>query len=118
MSTRRHSDGQALTETLVTLVALVPVFMLIPYLGKYLDVKHKTEDGARYALWERTVYSDPGASWNAGENPGRSMRDRYSYTPDWSHRFHSVSDTEGSHSKCAVPERPTHLSPRANEYPL
>ena len=42
--------------------------MLVPYLGKYLDVKHKAEDSARYALWERTVFSDPGASWEAGEN--------------------------------------------------
>jgi len=64
----RRSKGQALTETLVTFVVLVPVFMLIPYLGKYLDVKHKTEDSARYALWERTVFADPGASWDSGEN--------------------------------------------------
>ena len=34
---RRQQSGQALTETLVAFVVLVPVFMLIPYLGKYLD---------------------------------------------------------------------------------
>jgi len=73
---RARQGGQALTETLVAFVVLVPVFMLIPYLGKYLDVKHKTEDGARYALWERTVFSDPGASWGAGENQKSDTRIR------------------------------------------
>ena len=57
-----------MSETLVAFVVLVPIFMLAPYLGKYLDVKHKTEDSARYALWERTVFSDPGAGWDASEN--------------------------------------------------
>jgi len=68
MAINRHARGQALTETLVAFVVLVPIFMLVPYLGKYLDVKHRTEDAARYALWERTVFSDPGASWDSGEN--------------------------------------------------
>lgn len=62
------SRGQALTETLVALLVLVPIFMLIPYLGKYLDVKHKAQDGARYAIWERTLFSDGGAGWDSGEN--------------------------------------------------
>lgn len=59
--------GQALSETLVGLLALVPVLILIPYIGKYLDVKHKTLDAGRYAVWERSVFSD-GGSWGAGEN--------------------------------------------------
>jgi len=74
MNVRRYTEGQALTETLVAFLVLVPVFMLIPYLGKNLDVKHKTEDGARYALWERTVFSDPGASWESQENQKSDTR--------------------------------------------
>ena len=65
---RSKVRGQALSETLVAFVVLVPILMLTPYLGKYLDVKHKAEDSARYAVWERTVFSDPGAGWNALEN--------------------------------------------------
>lgn len=71
---RKYSEGQALSETLVAFVVLVPIFMLIPYLGKYLDVKHKAEDSARYVLWERTVFSDPGASWEAEENQKSDAR--------------------------------------------
>ena len=57
-----------MTETLVALLALCPLLLLAPYLGKYLDVKDKAGNAARYAAWERTVWSDPGAGWNAGEN--------------------------------------------------
>ena len=74
MSSAQKSKGQALTETLVAFIVLVPIFVLIPYLGKYLDVKHKAEDSARYALWERTVFADPGASWDAGENQKSDAR--------------------------------------------
>lgn len=71
---RRLCTGQALSETLVAFVVLVPVFMLVPYLGKYLDVKHKAEDSARYALWERTIFADPGAGWGALENQKSDAR--------------------------------------------
>lgn len=70
----RLQQGQALSETLVAFVVLVPIFMLIPYLGKYLDVKHKAEEGARYAVWERSVFADPGASWDANENTKSDAR--------------------------------------------
>ncbi len=60
--------GQATTETLVSLLFLVPLFVLLPYIGKYLDIKDKTIAGARYLVWERTVRSDPAASWGADEN--------------------------------------------------
>lgn len=62
------SHGQALTETLVSLLALVPLFIIVPYIGKYLDVKHKVADATRYSVWERTIWSDPGAELGSGEN--------------------------------------------------
>ena len=74
MMLRSQPNGQALTETLVALIVLVPILLLIPYLGKYLDVKHKTEDSARYVLWERTIFSDPGSSWQSGENQKSDAR--------------------------------------------
>lgn len=64
----RKSTGQATAETLVSMLALVPLFILIPYIGKYLDVKSKTVEANRYASWERTNFSDPGAAWGGGEN--------------------------------------------------
>jgi hypothetical protein len=49
-------------ETLVALLALSPFLIGIPLLGKQLDVKHKSYDAARYAVWERTVWRSDGTS--------------------------------------------------------
>lgn len=62
------SRGQALTEVLVSLVFFVPVFLLVPIIGKYLDIKQKTIEASRYAVWERSIWSDPGSSWDNNEN--------------------------------------------------
>ena len=35
---------------------LVPLFILIPLLGKYIDIKHATIMAARYEAWEYTVW--------------------------------------------------------------
>ena len=55
-------------ETLVSLLALGPLLVLTPYIGKYLDVKAKVAEASRYAAFQRTIFSDPGASWGAEEN--------------------------------------------------
>ncbi|MEE9552364.1 MAG: hypothetical protein V3V89_04900, partial [Gammaproteobacteria bacterium] len=50
-------SGQAMTETLVTAATvLVPLMLLIPLLGKYIDIKHATIQSARYEAWEYTVW--------------------------------------------------------------
>ena len=64
----RYYRGDALTETLISLLALIPLFIIIPYIGKYLDVKDKAAGAIRYLTWERTILSDPTASWGAVEN--------------------------------------------------
>lgn len=59
--------GSATVETLVAALVAIPLFIAVPLLGKQLDAKHKTSMAARYAAWERTVWSDPGSSWRNGE---------------------------------------------------
>ena len=52
-----HQLGQAMTETLVTAsTVLVPLLLLIPLLGKYIDIKHAAIQSARYEAWEYTVW--------------------------------------------------------------
>ena len=65
----RRAHGQALVEFIIaaTLV-IVPVFLIIPMLGKYIDIKSSTVQAARYAAWERTVWYGAAASsddWDA-----------------------------------------------------
>lgn len=54
--------GNAMAETLVAFLALAPFIAGIPLLGKQLDIKQKTYDATRYAVWERTVWRSDGAS--------------------------------------------------------
>lgn len=72
----RRQFGQAMTEFNVTAAfLLVPLFIMIPLLGKYIDMKHASVQAARYMAWERTVWFetttapkvkfDPSATINA-----------------------------------------------------
>lgn len=57
-----------MAETVVSLLAFSPFIVAIPLLGKQLDIKHKTFDTARYALWERTVWRSDGTSNRKSED--------------------------------------------------
>lgn len=49
--------GQAMTEMLVACAfVVVPLFLIVPTVGKYIDMKHAAVNAARYVSWERTVY--------------------------------------------------------------
>ncbi len=48
-------DGSALTEFAVTMIVLVPMFLMVPMLGKIADMNSSTIQASRYAAWERTV---------------------------------------------------------------
>ncbi len=61
---RGTESGQAYTEFLVLTLALVPLYLSIQLVGKYLDVKQKNIEAGRYAVWERAVFSDANAPWN------------------------------------------------------
>ena len=60
-------EGQAMVEFLIaaTLV-LIPLFLTVPLLGKYMDLKATSIQAARYAAWERTVWFGH-ADWTAAE---------------------------------------------------
>ena len=55
---RRTQRGQSLTEVAVMAAVLVPLFLLVPVLAKYVHLQHKGEQMARSAAWEATVTKD------------------------------------------------------------
>jgi len=75
MKRNKHS-GTAITEVIVALLALSPFLIGIPLLGKQLDVKHKSMDAARYAAWERTVWSSGGSNRKDAADITLEARDR------------------------------------------
>lgn len=61
MSAWRRQRGQAMTEFVIAATyVLVPLFVAVPMLAKYLDIKQAAVQAARYEAWEYTVwYQDP-----------------------------------------------------------
>lgn len=68
--------GNALVETIVASMALLPFIGGIALLGKQLDVKHKSFDALRYSVWERTVWSGSGAHAKADADLAMETLDR------------------------------------------
>ena len=56
-SNTKTQSGQSVTEFIVMLVVMTPIFLLIPMIGKYSDMNHSTINASRYVAWERTIHS-------------------------------------------------------------
>lgn len=54
--TRLRTRGQALSEMLLVLLALLPLWWLIPMLDKYQQLSHATLLASRYAAWDDTWF--------------------------------------------------------------
>ncbi len=60
MHRAQRQRGHALTEFIVLSVALVPLFLLMPLIGKYQDISHSVLAASRYAAFDMlTRYNDP-----------------------------------------------------------
>jgi hypothetical protein len=69
----KYQEGQAATEFLVTAVfILVPLFLIVPLLGKYIDIKHAAIQNARFLAWEYTVWSGDDEKSMAGVDDNQS----------------------------------------------
>ena len=71
-----YQAGTAITEVIVTMLALSPFLIGIPLLGKQLDIKHKSMDATRYAVWERTVWRSGGTNRKDADDISLEARDR------------------------------------------
>ena len=74
---RQTEKGQAMTEFLICAsFALVPLFLGISMLAKYIDIKQTAIQAARYEAWEYTVwYADdtqPSTGFDAADQPIKS----------------------------------------------
>ncbi len=63
MRTKGNQAGQAATECIIASVfLLVPLFLIIPLVGKYIDIRHAAIGQARFLAWEYTVRTDKDAT--------------------------------------------------------
>ncbi len=68
-SGKSRQSGQAMTEMVIAATfLLVPLFLLIPWLGKFIDLHQSAIQAARYEAWEYTVWYE-----NANEAPDTTI---------------------------------------------
>ena len=74
-----HQNGQALTEFLVIALALVPLFLLLPMVGKYQDLVHATQMASRYAAFDATSFGNTGGfnPWKPPAQLAAEVRRRF-----------------------------------------
>ncbi|HEU4654724.1 MAG TPA: hypothetical protein VFS47_12105 [Steroidobacteraceae bacterium] len=94
-STRKCSIGNATAETLIALLALAPFIAGIPLLGKQLDIKQKSYDATRYAVWERTIWSPTGTHAKSAEEIELEARDRTLGDPNVGIASSEILQTQG-----------------------
>jgi hypothetical protein len=87
-----HSRGQAMTEFVVSAAfVLVPLFILVPIIGKYVDMKHAAIQTARYEAWEYTAnYSslgDESSGFSAVANSKKPVKSVYALKNESRRRF-------------------------------
>ena len=59
MVSEHRQRGQAMAEFVVSVAfVFLPLFVLVPPLGKLADIQHENQLAARYVTWERTVWFD------------------------------------------------------------
>lgn len=78
-----HQRGQSTVEFAVLALVLVPLLLIVPLLGKYLDLAQTTAVASRYAAFEGTVRH---SSSTAGWKPEAALADEVR------RRFFSASD--------------------------
>lgn len=61
--------GQAMTEFVISAAfVLVPLFILVPIIGKYVDMKHTAIQTARYEAWEYSAHYESLGDQSSGFN--------------------------------------------------
>lgn len=72
-----RETGQAMTETLVLAVAVLPFVIAVPLIAKYQDIRHATVSASRTAAFECSIRPDACADGQAGAGIEAHVRRRH-----------------------------------------
>ena len=98
----RKQAGQAMTEfSIAATFVLIPLFLMIPLLGKFLDMKASTIQAARYAAWERTVWTNS-SDWTS--HADSLTKDDSVLKTELTKRFFSDNCPDFSKTNCGTAE--------------
>lgn len=69
--------GQALTEFLVVALVLLPLFLLMPVIGKYQDIAYSTQMASRYVAFEAMTRNGATSGWKPEAQLSDEVRRRF-----------------------------------------
>ena len=77
-SRRLHQHGQSTIEFVVLSFVMVPLLLVVPLLGKYMDIAQTTAVASRYTAFEGTVrHSSSTAGWKSDAELAVEVRRRF-----------------------------------------
>lgn len=115
MNSYLRQNGQSTTEFIVISLVLVPLMIIVPLLGKYMDIAQTTTVASRYVAFEGAVHNTS-SSWKTDTNLANEVRRRFFSNSDAPTK---TSDTAGDFSANRnmlwTDYRGGHLLPNFNE---
>lgn len=75
-------QGQAMTEFVVIALALIPLFLMFPVIGKYQDIAHNVQLASRYAAFDALNRNDVSSSWKPEGQLAEEVRRRFFGDPE------------------------------------
>lgn len=94
---KQHQRGQALTEFLVAATAVIPLFLLIPLIGKYQDISNSTQLASRYVAFKATTRNDSASTWKPEGELRREVARRFFSNADAPIKTNDVAGNFKSH---------------------
>jgi hypothetical protein len=75
----RNQSGSAMTEFAILTVVMVPLFFVMPTLGKITDINNTSIQASRYMAWERTVSNQQQKTY---DELGAELHNRFLVHPE------------------------------------
>ena len=71
-----------MTEFVVIALALIPLFLMFPVIGKYQDIAHNVQLSSRYAAFDALNRNDVSGNWKPEEQLAEEIRRRFFGDPE------------------------------------
>lgn len=98
MRLRARQTGQSTVEFVVLSLIMVPLLLIVPLLGKYMDIAQATAEASRYTAFEGTVrHSSSVAGWKSDGELATEVRRRFFSNSDAHIKTHDVAGDFNAH---------------------
>jgi hypothetical protein len=90
--------GQSTVEFVVLSLVMVPLLLIVPLLGKYMDIAQTTAEASRYTAFEGTVrHSSSTAGWKSDGELATEVRRRFFSNSDAPIKTNDVAGNFNAH---------------------